>query len=137
MFLDALTVRIKLSFISAGNKDACNIEHSLKCLLNKDKMQNFKEKIDLQFFTGLEKHLGWIALLRDSRDGLVHSYHYLVFTNTKQGELGYDIMNKDKKQWGTETVRSIRVEIQTVINNISELMEFLYDNLPRKEVSIS
>ena len=101
------------------------MEHSLSCLLNKNKLKNYKDKIDLQFFTGLEKQLNRIETLRDSRDGLIHFQHYFVFTTTKQGELGYDIMNREKVEWGTETVKSVYVEVQTVINNLSELMQYL------------
>ena len=133
LFLDALTVGVKLSFLKAGNKNANNMEHSLSCLLN-SKLLTYKSKIDMQFFTGLERHLNWISTLRDSRDGLVHFYHYLVFTDTKQGELGFDIMDRNKIEWGTNTVKSIIGEVQTVINNISELMEYLSNNLPQEKL---
>ena len=134
-FLDAITIGIKLSFISAGNKNAGIMKHTASCLLNKNKFQMYKSNIDSQFFTGLEKHLKWIVKLKDSRDDLIHQQNYFVYTNTRQGESGYDIMDREKKEWGTDTVKPILAEVQTVINNLTELIEYLHDNLPRKEVA--
>ena len=131
MFLDALTVGIQRSLINAGKKE-CAIGDSLSCLLNENQMKVYKEKIDPIFFGNLEQHLTWVRDLRDSRDGLVHYYHYFVVTTTRKGELGYDEMDRKKVEWGTDTVKGISVEIQTIIDNITNLMEFLYANLPKK-----
>lgn len=133
-FFDNLTIGIKLSFITVGNKNASRMKHTVSSLLNSSSMQEYKDEIDENFFIGLEQHLKWICAFRDSRDGLVHFQHYLVFTNTKEGDLGYDIMNREKNEWGTNTVKSIASEVQVVINNLSDLMEFLYSNLPKKDV---
>jgi hypothetical protein len=126
-FLDALTVGIKLTLIRAGNKEAQRIEHSLSCLLNSNKMCIYKNTIDQQFFSGLEEHLIWASTLRDSRDGLVHFYNYLVFTDTNQGEVG----NGTKKQRGFANIRSIIGEVQTAIDNMTALLEYIYENLPK------
>jgi hypothetical protein len=135
LFLDALTIGIKLSFITAGNKNACIMEHTMSCLLNNNKLQTYKNKIDLHFFSGLEKHLSWIATLKDSRDGLLHQQNYFVYTNTRQGELGYGIMDREKVEWGTDTVKPILAEVQTVINEVTDLIKYLNNNLPRKEIA--
>jgi len=132
MFLDALTVGIRLSFINAGNKNACIMEHSVKCLLNEKNMKTYKEKIGQNFFDNLEKHLSWIRNLRESRNGLVHYYHHFVFTTTRQDKLGYDIMDREKDEWGIDTVKGVSNEIQTVINSLTDLMEYLHTNLPKK-----
>lgn len=131
MFLDALTVGIKSSLINAGNKNAEIMKDSVRYLLNEKNMKTYKEKIDPIFFNNLEKHLNWIRTLRDSRDGLVHYYYHIVSTTTKQGELGFEIMDRKKSSWGTDTVKGISVEIQTIINSITDLLDFLSTNLPR------
>ena len=132
LFLDALTVGIKRSFLYTGNKYKCMIGDSVSCLLNSN-MQTYKEQIDPVFFGNLEKKLAWIKDFREARIGLVHKYHHFVFTTTRQGELGYDIMDREKVEWGTDTVKSISAEVQTVINNLCELLEYLYDCLPGKD----
>jgi len=55
IFLDTLTVCIKRSFKSAGNEKWDIMEHSINCLLNKDKLQKYKREIDLDFFKNLKK----------------------------------------------------------------------------------
>src|SRR4030066_1720300 len=104
----------------------------VSCLLNEKQMKAYKEKIDPIFFGNLEKHLSWIRTLRDSRGDLVHDYYHIVSTATKQGDLGFEIMDRKKPFWGTETVKGISVEIQTAIDNITDLMDFLSINLPQK-----
>ena len=79
IFLDTLTVCIRLSFKNAGNKNWNIIERSVNCLLNENKMQTYKSKIDLGFFEGLEKKLAWISDFRKSRDGLLHKFHHLLW----------------------------------------------------------
>lgn len=132
IFLDTLTVCIKRSFKSAGCRNWGIIEHSINSLLNINKMQTYKRKIDFHFFSGLEEKLSWISDFRNSRDGLVHKYHHFVFTSTRKGDLGYDIMDRIKTSWGTDTVRGILSELQNTIDNVTDLMEYLLRNLPRR-----
>lgn len=133
IFLDALTVCIKRSFKSAGYKDWVVMEHSINSLLNENKMQTYKSKIDSRFFAGLEKELSWIPYFKNSRDGLVHKYHSFVFTSTRKGDLGYDIMDRIKTSWGTDTVKGILSELQNTIDNVTDLIEYLLRNLPRRK----
>jgi hypothetical protein len=93
IFLDTLTVCIRLSFRNAGYQNWNIIERSINFLLNENKMQICKSKIDLQFFEGLEKKLAWISDFKESRDGLFHKFYHFVFTTTRRGDLGYDIMD--------------------------------------------
>jgi hypothetical protein len=130
-FLDTLTVCIGLSLRCAGNKKWEMTPHTVHSLLKEKKMQAYKREIDFRFFEGLEKKLTWIRDFKDSRDGLLHQYYHFVFTTTKQGDSGYDIMDGKKVSWGTETVRGILGELQNTIDNLSDLMEYLVKNLPR------
>lgn len=132
IFLDTLTVCIKRSFKSTGNKNWGIIEHSISCLLNGNKMQTYKNRIDFGFFDGLEKKLAWIGDFRKSRDGLLHKYFHFVFTTTKQGDLGYDIMDRTKTSWGTDIVKGILTQLQNVIDRLTDLIEYLLKNLPRR-----
>jgi gas vesicle protein len=131
MFLDSLTVSIKLSFLYSGNKNAANMKNSIKCLLNKQLMESYKQKISPEFFSCLEEKIKWIPDFRNSRDGLVHKYHYFVMTENPQGQLGYEIIDEIKESWGSVTVKSISLEVQKTIDNLSELLRFLSENLPR------
>jgi hypothetical protein len=134
IFLDALALTVKLSFKKSGNKNADLMKHTIKCLLNKQTLNIYKQKIDQRFFVGLEQHLSWITDFRDSRDGLVHQYHHFVFTYTKQGEMGYDIMDLTKISWGTESVKAIMPEIKKHVDDLTKLLNYLQSQLPRKEL---
>jgi len=129
-FLDTLTVCIKLSFRSADNKKWNEMKNSVKHLYGK-KMETYKAEIDSHFFEGLEQKVSWIRDFKDSRDKLLHNFAHFVFTSTREGDLGYDIMDKTKESWGTDTVRGILVELQNIIDNLSDLMEYLSKNLPK------
>lgn len=133
IFLDTLTICVKLSFINSGNRNAGIMKHSVNYLLNEENRKTCKNRIDKQFFIGLETHLGWIGNFRKSRDGLVHRQHHFVFTTTRQGERGYEIMDMTKVEWGSDTVRSIRAELQNYVNNLTELVGYLANNLPIKK----
>lgn len=130
IFLDSLTVGIKLSFKHAGNKNADIMKEKLRYLISKSYMDRYKEKIDFKFFSNLEKTITWIPAFRDCRDGLVHDCHYLVFTPNRQGDLGYDVIEKFGKEWGTDTVKGILTDIEKMIDNLIELTDFLSINLP-------
>lgn len=132
MFLDTLTVCIKLSFKSAGNKNSDIMKHSVRCLLNEDKMHEYKSKIDSGFFESIEKKITWIKDIRKYRNGLVHQYCQFVFALTRQGELGYDLLDRTKTSWGTDTVRGLMTELQNTIDNLTDLIEYLLVSLPRK-----
>jgi len=131
IFLDTLTVSIKLSFKCVGNKKWNLMKNSVKCLLNEKKLRTYKKEIDSDFFEGLEEKVSWIRDFKNHRDGLTHRFSYLVFSNTREGGLGYDIMDKTKESWGTDTVKGVLKELQNIIDNLSDLMEYLYRNLPR------
>jgi len=133
IFLDTLTVCIKLSFKRAGNKKWNAMKNSVKCILNEKKLQTYKKEIDFDFFEGLEEKVSWIRDFKNYRNGLTHEYFYFVFTKTKEGKWGYDIMDKEKTSWGTETVKGILIEVQNIIDKLSDLMEYLSKNLPRAD----
>jgi len=132
IFLDTLTVSIKLSFKSVGNKKWNLMENSVKCLLNEKKLRTYKKEIDSDFFEGLEEKVTWIRGFKNYRDGLTHRFSYLVFSNTRKGDLGYDIMDKTKEKWGRDTVKGVLKELQNIIDNLTDLIEYLSKNLPRK-----
>jgi hypothetical protein len=131
MFLDTLTMSIKLTLKKSGTKNADLLKHSVKCLLNPKSMRIYKEKIDCHFFTGLEQHLTWVRTFRESRDGLVHQYYHFVFTSTRAGKKGFEIMDLKKASWGTVTVKEIMPELQQTVDNLSELIKYLTAELPR------
>lgn len=129
MFLDTLTVCIKRSFRSVGNKKWNLMEHRITPLLG-DKMQTYKKEIDSNFFEGLEKKVSWIRDFKTVRDELLHHFSHFVFTSTREGDLGYDMV-KGTETWGTDTVTGILKGLQKVIDNLSDLMEYLSKNLPK------
>lgn len=130
IFLDTLTLCIKRSFKSAGNKNWNIMEHSITCLLNKDKLDVYKSKIDFEFFENLGKKLIWIGDFRKTRNGLLHHYYHFVFTTTRQGDLGYDISDRIKTAWGTDTVKGILSETQNIIDRLTDLIDYLLANIP-------
>ena len=130
MFLDTLNVCIKLSFRSAGNKKWIVMKNSIKGVLNEKKLRTYKKEIDSHFFEGLEKKVSWIRDFKNVRDELLHHFSHFVFTSTREGDLGYGIV-KGTETWGTDTVTSILEGLQKVIDNLSDLMEYLSKNLPR------
>jgi len=130
VFLDTLTMSIKLSFKRAGNRKWNAMKNSIASLLNEKKLALYKKEIDSDFFEGLEKRISWIPDFKKYRDGLLHKSSHFVFATTKRGEFGYDIVNGTKTSWGTDTVKGILTELQSFIDNLSDLMEFLSENLP-------
>jgi hypothetical protein len=133
IFLDTINTCIKHSFRSTGNKNWNVMTNSISGLLNEKKMQTYEKQIDSQFFEGLKSKISWIYEFRDSRDRLLHQCHHFVFTNTRQSEMGYDLIGKVGSIWGTETVKPVLIELQRYVDNISDLMNYLHNNLPRVE----
>jgi hypothetical protein len=130
IFLDTLTECIRLSFRSVGNKKYSLIRKSVKFFWL-EKMKTYKNEIDYHFFEGLEKEVSWIRNFKDSRDKLSHHFAHFVLSLTRKGELGYDIIDKTREYWGTDTVKDILIELQNTVDNLSNLMEYLHRNLPR------
>lgn len=130
-FLDTLTMAIKYHLVNIGRK--IEMTNSMSELLKKEKLKQYKKKIDYAFFDGLEKNISWVSNFKDYRDGLLHDCDHFVFTNTISGKLGYDIMNEAKTSWGTETVRDISGELQSTIDHLSDLLEYLSVNLPKSK----
>jgi hypothetical protein len=133
MFLDALTVVIKLTFRCVGKKSADKIAHSVSCLLNEEKLKMYKEEIDSSFFDNLKRHLEWIKKLRESRDGLVHKFSHFGFSQTGETDLTYNIVGASKLEWNSDTSMGILTDIQNAVNNLTDLIEYLLASLPRKK----
>jgi len=133
IFLDILTMCIRMSFKNAGNRNWKVIGDNISELLNERKMQTYKRQIDLRFFEGLEKEISWVYYLRESRNKLVHRLPHFVYTNTRQDEKGYDLIGKVGQTWGAETVKPILEEVQGFLDNLSDLMRYLYESLPRTQ----
>lgn len=132
IFIDALIVSIKRSFRSAGNKNWVIMKNSVSGLLSKKKLQTYKDKIDFQFFKGLEKKVAWVHEFKRLRDKLTHQYSLFVFATTRKGKLGYDMVDGNET-WGRETVTEIFEGLQNTIDHLSNLMEYLSRNLPRTQ----
>jgi hypothetical protein len=131
MYLDTLTISIKHSFKSAGNKNWQLMENSVKCLLNKEKLSLYKKEIDYDFFEGLEKKVAWIPDFKDSRDTLMHHHSNLVLSTTREGKLGYGVVDTKDESWGRDSVKCIFEVLQNTLNDLSDLMEYLSKNLPK------
>jgi hypothetical protein len=132
MFLDALTVGIKLTFMYVGKKSASKIAHSVSCLLNKEKLRMYKEEIASSFFDNLKRHLEWIKKLRESRDELVHKFSHFGFSQTGKNDLSYNIVDANRLEWDSDTAKGILTDVQNVVNNLTDLVEYLFASLPRK-----
>ena len=129
-FLDTLTMVIRFQFKTIG-KTKYQMTDRFRDLLNKAKLEKYKQEIDYDFFDGLEKKIAWAKDFRDCRDGLMHQGYYFVFTTTRKEKLGFDIMNKTKTSWGKNAVKDISEELQKTIDNLSDLLEFISANLPQ------
>jgi hypothetical protein len=57
---------------------------------------DFYEFFVFSFLEGLEGKIPWIHDFRNPLDGLLHQYCHFVFATTKEGDLGYDIMDRKK-----------------------------------------
>jgi hypothetical protein len=136
IFLDTLNTCIKYSFKSAGNLKWKTMKNSIKGLLSKKTMEKYKREIDSNFFRGLEDKVSWILELKSSRDRLLHEFHHFAYTDTKEGEMGFDLIGKIGRTWGTETVKPILKESQGFIDYVSDLMNYLHENLPRTRVEM-
>lgn len=132
IFLDSLTMSIKRSLRSAGNKNWVIMKNSVSGILNEKKLQTCKDKINLQFFKGLENKVAWIHEFKRLRDKLIHQHSLFVFATTRKGKLGYG-MTDGTESWGTETVIGIFTGLQSTIDNLSDLMEYLSRNLPKMQ----
>ena len=106
------------------------MKNSVGYLLKSKQLQKYKDKINLEFFEGLEKKITWINDFKESRDRLIHHYSHLVFSTTRKGELGYDVVDA-YETWGRDTVIGISEGLQNIIDSLSDLMEYLSRNLPR------
>jgi hypothetical protein len=133
MFLDTLKVAIKLAFKKSGNNNTDLIKHSIKCLLNKETLELYKQKIHKGFFNALECNLLWMRSFRAGRDELVHKHAHFFFTNTPHREIGYEIMDMSKVLSGSETVKAILPEIEGYVGNLTTLLEYLSLNLSKEK----
>lgn len=131
MFLDVITICIKHSFRSAGNRNWQLMKNSVRCLLKHKQLQKYKTKIAFDFFDGLEEKVDWMHGFKESRDRLIHHKSHLGLSTTIDGKLGYDVVDVGDESWGRDTVIEIFKGIEDIIDNLSDLMEYLSENLPR------
>jgi len=125
-----ITISIKHSFRSAGNKNWQLLKNSVSCLLKNKQLQKYKREIDFDFFEGLEKKVAWIHDFKESRDKLIHHKSHLGLSTTNEGRLGYDVVGAGDDSWGRNTVKDIFEGLQDLIDNLSDLMKYLSRNLP-------
>ena len=135
MFLDALTVCIRLTYINAGNKKATKISDRVSCFFNENNMKLYKKQIDHSFFSGFEYHLPWIRSLRKSRDDLVHYFSHFSYAGGLEGDLTYDL--RDAKNRSLFEAKDISAELQKNINNLTSLISYLMHTLPKRTESIN
>ncbi len=124
IFLDILSRIIKLAFGTRGEQ----LPKSMSRLLN-EKYKRALE-IDKIFFEKFKMKMIWYNDFVDNgRDRIVHELGQLVFTNTREGKLGFDILKSFNSSWGTDTVNDVEDFIETTFKNLSEITNYLTDNL--------
>jgi len=131
IFLDTLTKCIKTSFLKTGYKKYAQFPESSTDLLRD--IEKYKFQIDRTFLENLGLKMTWVLRFTEHRNGLVHKLYHFVFTNTRNGKFGFDVINEIRRTWGTNTVKSIINEIQDTVNQIEELLRFLSGNLSEKK----
>jgi|SRR3972149_3034541 len=122
IFLDILCRIIKIQYGKKGEQ----LPQSMTALLKSKEVL----KIDEKFFKELRNKMIWYNdFVEKGRDRIVHKLGNLVFTNTKEGKLGFDIPNHFTLSWGTQTVKPIEDYIENTIKNLSEMVDYLIANL--------
>jgi hypothetical protein len=131
MFLDEIIISIKYCFKSAGYKNWQLLENSVKCLLNKNKIERYKKEIDYDFFEELKEKINWIYDFKKSRDTLIHHHSELLILTDKEGKLGFKVSKIKDQTWKRSSFNNIFRVLQTTINDLSDLITYLSKNLPR------
>jgi len=122
MFLDIIARIVKVSY----GKKGMQLNDSMSGLLKNEK----SIEINKSFFKELREKMNWYNdFVREGRDIIVHKRGHLVFTNTKDGKFGFDILKRLDSTWGTETVNSIEDFIDKSLENLSEVLDYLTENL--------
>jgi hypothetical protein len=123
-FLDSLNLFMK-SFFCVTRNNGYQMSNHASDLTKSKKLNEYKQRIDLAFFQGLEQHILWLKNFIDHRDGLVHKNDYHVFTTTRKGTLGFELFDISKNSWGTDTVKDLEEELQRTIDHLSGLIEYV------------
>jgi len=122
MFLDVVSRIIMISY----GKRGMQLPDSMSKLLKNEKSL----EINKSFFKELRGKMNWYNdFVDEGRDLIVHKRGHLVFTNTKDGKFGFDILKHFDSKWGTETVNSIEDFIDKTLENLSEVLDYLTENL--------
>jgi hypothetical protein len=129
IFLDALYMSIKSFLTYAGNKQAILMKDNFSAFLDKEKMLEYKNKIDSAFFGNLEQKVSCFREFTSSRNKIVHRCNSFFIAEIG-GKSGKDLYGKVGTVWGSQTIKPILAEFQVDINNLSSLMRFLANNLP-------
>lgn len=106
-----------------------NLKNSVSCLLKNKQLQKYKKEIGFDFLEGLEKKVAWIHEFKDSHDRLIHLHFHLTLATTKGGKLGYEVADAGDTSWGKDTVTEIFQGLKTTVDNLSDLIEYLSQNL--------
>ena len=64
---------------------------------------------------------------------MVHKYYHTVFTSTRNRKYGFDVLENAARTWGTDTVRPLIDYMQRIIDQISDVLKFLCENLPESK----
>lgn len=121
MFLDILCRIIKICYCKNGQQLPLSMTDLLK---NKKSLE-----IDKSFFEELRKKMSWYNNFVKSRNRIVHYLGQLVFTNTREGKFGFGIRKKINSEVGADTVKSIEEFIEETFKNLTEVLNYLTQNL--------
>lgn len=85
-------------------------------------------KIDSDFAKGLEDRMRWVDDFVETRVEIEHYLGKLYSTPTKNGEYGFDILGlRTRKEWGTDTVKSITQYIEQTLCHLSEVISYIHN----------
>ena len=118
IFLDTLARIIRLFYDKKGEQLPTSMTDILK---SKKAME-----LDSNFFKDLIEKMSWYDDFVKTRDDIVHYLGDMKSTSTREGDLGFDFLGvKDKRSWGTDTVKSISHYIEDTLINLSEVILFI------------
>jgi len=85
------------------------------------------EELDSDFAIGLRYRMRWWDDFVKIRVEIEHYLGNIYSTKTRNGKFGFDILGlRTRHDWGTDTVESIADLIKETLDNLSEVISYIY-----------
>lgn len=120
IFLDTLARIIRIYYGKAGYQ----LPSDMSDLVKHKKL----ESLDSGFSKGLKDKMSWMDNFRETRVEIEHYLGDMRSTHTRNGKFGFDIRGLRRRgSWGTHTVQSITDYMKDTLDNLSEVISYIYD----------